>query len=279
MKIKDWVSQWMGDEQPKEVDGTDSTQLKEAQWRKAGYSPIHETSEDDIFLVGYPKSGNTWMQNLVAGLMYRINTEYLPDRLTQILVPNLHGFEYYKRIQTPMVFKSHFLPQPEYRRVVYLVRDGRDALVSYYHMLRAEEEQISYHQMVNDGLGVFPCKWHQHVSQWNSNPFAADILWVRYEDLLSDPMKELKRFCEFCRLDRSTSDIQDCIAGNSFEKMKDKEKKFGWNNSEWNPEKSFIRGGRVGDYVAELPADVIQSFERQSGNELELFGYKICQHV
>ena len=38
------------------------------------YIPINKTNINDIFIVGFPKSGNTWMQSLIAGIQYGIDT-------------------------------------------------------------------------------------------------------------------------------------------------------------------------------------------------------------
>src|SRR4051812_37715144 len=88
-----------------------------------GYTPIDEYHPEDVFIVGYPKSGNTWFQNLICGLMYGVDSRVCPALLVNDLVPDVHFNEYYHRYSTPMFFKSHSLPRPEYRRVVYLVRD------------------------------------------------------------------------------------------------------------------------------------------------------------
>jgi len=97
--------------------------------------------EEDIFIVGYPKSGHTWFRNLVASLIYGVDTENTPYPIIQALVPDVSTTiplpPYYRRYATPTFFKSHMPPQPGYRRVVYLLRDGRDVLVSYYHYLAA----------------------------------------------------------------------------------------------------------------------------------------------
>ena len=91
-------------------------------------TPIWETNPEDVFIVGYPKSGHTWLQNLVSGAVYGVDPARTPDRVIQELVPDIYERRFYRRSSTPMFFKSHELPKPEYKRVIYLLRDGRDAI-------------------------------------------------------------------------------------------------------------------------------------------------------
>src|SRR3989442_12778221 len=91
----------------------------------SGLMRIDETRPEDIFVVGYPKSGNTWMQNLLAGLVYGLDPEHMPNDLFDHLVPDVHYRRYYRRFGTPpqpMHFKSHHLPHHQYRRVTYILR-------------------------------------------------------------------------------------------------------------------------------------------------------------
>jgi len=247
----------------------------EAVIRENKFIPIHETQPQDVFIAGYPKSGNTWMQNLIAGLLFGVDTAYLPDRLTQELVPDVHGKQFYKRFLDVTCFKTHHLPKPEYKRVIHLVRDGRDAMVSYYHMNKAQGKKITFEEMVINGKGIFPAKWHIHCKEWNKNPFKADIIRVRYEDLLAQPLHEMKRVCSFIGVERSTELLERVIEGNAFEKMKKKEKQFGWNNERWNPEKDFIRKGKVHSYKEEMAEDLISFFNKESGKILKSFGYDL----
>src|SRR5438093_1486020 len=92
----------------------------------SGLVPIGEYEADDIFVVGYPKSGHTWFQNLLVGIVYGMDNRYAPDSLIQDLVPDVHYKKYYRRYMRPMFFKSHMFPTQQYKRVVYLLRDGRD---------------------------------------------------------------------------------------------------------------------------------------------------------
>ena len=83
--------------------------------------PITQFSDMDIFIAGYPKSGNTWLQNLITGIYFGVDPDLAPDTLIQELVPDIHFKKYYRRLKTPMFFKTHYLPRPEYKRVIYLV--------------------------------------------------------------------------------------------------------------------------------------------------------------
>lgn len=239
------------------------------------YSKINKTLEDDIFIAGYPKSGNTWVQNLIAGAVFGVNTSFLPDKLTQELVPDVHAKTYYKRFLDPTFFKTHELPQQHMKRVIHLVRDGRDVMASYFAMNKAMGKKISMEDMIVSGKGIFPCKWQLHTDQWLQNPFKAEIILIKYEDLINDPYTELKKILAFAGLERPDEILRLSIQGNSFNEMQRKEKKFGWNNKEWNEEETFIRKGKIGNYKEEIPLELISYFENEAGNELKKLGYTI----
>ena len=98
-----------------------------------GCTPITEFDDLDIFIAGFPKSGNTWFQELILAVVFGVDPAFCPPALSHELVPDVHFKEFYQRYQTPMFFKTHHLPRPEYKRVVHLLRDGRDVMTSYYY--------------------------------------------------------------------------------------------------------------------------------------------------
>lgn len=241
------------------------------------YHPIAEFSPRDVFVVAYPKSGNTWLQNLLAGAVYGLDPRFAPDHLIQSLVPDVHLAPIYKRFQTPMFFKTHFLPDQRYRRVVYLVRDGRDVMVSYHHFLLAlQQTDLSLLQLIETGQGLFPCKWRQHVESWLENPFRADVLYSSYERLQANPLAELSRICEFAGLSRSESIVRQAVAGASFESMKAKEQTQGWENPLWPKDQPFVRRGQVNSHQDEMPPEALASFEREAGDVLLRLGYPLA---
>lgn len=80
--------------------------------QRTGLYPMHLSDPEDIFVVGYPKSGNTWMQNLAAAIAFGTDPHLTPDQLVNDLVPDVHDQAFYRRYRTPMFFKAHYLPRP-----------------------------------------------------------------------------------------------------------------------------------------------------------------------
>ena len=258
---------------PKSFINKKSRLLAESILQNQYYIPINNTLDNDIFIAGFPKSGNTWMQNLISGLLFGIDSNLLPDKLTQELVPDVHTKKFYKRYNNITFFKTHELPKKHMKRVIHLVRDGRDAMVSYYAMNKAMGKKITLEEMIVSGKGIIPSKWYKHTRKWLANPHKADILIVKYEDLLIDPFLQLNRILEFSNIERDEEIINKTIIGNSFNEMKRKELEFGRDNKKWNPKNDFIRKGKIGSYKDEMPMDLIKIFESEAKKELEFFKY------
>jgi cephalosporin hydroxylase len=239
-----------------------------------GWLAMPQTNDRDVFIVGYPKSGNTWYQNLVSGLVFGCHPALTPDHLIQELVPDVHSKPGFRRYGDRAFFKSHHLPRREYRQVIYLLRDGRDAMVSYYHHLSAlSATPVDFGRMVREGTGLFPGRWQDHVDAWMKNPFDARLMVVRYEDLKTDCLKELHRLCEFLDIQREESWLQLLAGGAEFGRMQAKEAAQGWANAAWPKEKKFVRRGVVGSYRDEMPPEVLACFLEGAGNTLARHGY------
>src|SRR5258708_8153953 len=81
---------------------------------------------DDIFLVSYPRSGNTWARFLLGNLIYQddpITFSNLESRIPEIY---FNRDRFLRELPRPRMLKSHECFQPHYPRVIYIVRDPRD---------------------------------------------------------------------------------------------------------------------------------------------------------
>jgi hypothetical protein len=241
----------------------------------AEYMSIQQVEPQDVFIAGFPKSGNTWVQLLVAAMLFDFKPETMPDTLVQELVPDVHFKKYYKRFLSTMAFKTHDLPKQHHRRVLNIVRDGRDAICSYKHYNDALGTSYSLDQMIETGAGMFPCPWHQHVQAWEQNPFDAERLVVRYEDLKQRCAVELRRIADFLALDISQERLRELALGTGVNKMQQREVVLGWNHPAWPRDKKFIRKGVTGSFRSELSPDQVAKFEAHAGDVLARLGYKL----
>jgi hypothetical protein len=234
---------------------------------------IDDSDPNDIFVVGYPKSGNTWMQHLLAGLVFGIEPRLGPDSLVQDLVPDVRFSKFYKRYLTPTFFKTHDLPEAKYRRVIYLVRDGRDAMVSYFHHLAAIGHSPDCLKLVATGKGLFPCRWHEHVEAWRKNPYGAEMITVSYEMLKTNPVTVLRKICDFSGLKRERTWLEFLARNATFAVMREKEMEFGWANRAWPKDQAFVRRGKIGSFRDEMSAEILQAFLKVSAHTLKRMGY------
>jgi hypothetical protein len=241
-----------------------------------GLRPLDGLEPEDVAFVGAVKSGNTWFRYLIAGAIYGIDVRRINPAMLNLLVPTMELHRYHLPLGGPHFVTTHRLPDPEFRRVVYLLRDGRDVMVSLYHHRRAlkGDEKVDFLRMVRDGEGLYPCKWHEHVQRWKANPFRADMITVRYEDLLADGVTELQRVCEFIGIERDRPALEAAVTNARFEQMKELESRFGSRiGATWTPDKPFVRRGEAGSFRDEMPPEVLSAFMVDAEDTLRETGY------
>ena len=236
-----------------------------------GWKPIGDHEPGDVFVVGFPKSGHTWVQYLLAGVL-GLDASRVSDALVNDLIPDVHARLGYRRYSTPVFFKSHALPAPSYRRVVYLLRDGRDAMVSWFHHHNALFPPVAFPTLVRRAPHL-EARWHEHVEAWTANPHGAELLVLRYEEMRREPVRELGRLMAFAGLEVAPEVLAAAVANASFERQKQREAKLGWETKEWPKDRPFVRRGAVGSFRDEMPPEALALFLAEAGATLQKFGY------
>jgi hypothetical protein len=85
---------------------------------------------DDIFLVGYFRSGSTWSRFIFGN--YTHQDEPVTFANLDDWVPSIYSQPDRVLRQRPRILKSHEYFDPRYPRTIYIVRDPRDVAVSFY---------------------------------------------------------------------------------------------------------------------------------------------------
>jgi len=86
---------------------------------------------DDVFLVSYPRSGNTWTRFLLGNLIDQkdpLTFSNIESRIPEIYFNN---DRFLRQLPRPRLLKSHECFQPHYPHVIYIVRDPRDVEISF----------------------------------------------------------------------------------------------------------------------------------------------------
>ena len=154
-----------------------------------------------ILLTEYPKSGGTWVCQMLSEYT---DLPFQRNERARIIPSILHGHRSYSK---------------SFKNVVCVIRDGRDIMVSaYYHFLFSNDKNNNSYmyamqkKMPFDDFDnikrnmpqfikfmftekpnlVYNDNWSQFVTGWHGK----DVNYVRYEQLLIDPVKELSPVLE-----------------------------------------------------------------------------------
>lgn len=241
-----------------------------------GITPIESTNDDDVFIVGFPKSGNTLMQHIIAHLAYGLN-EVSSRSMVNLIVPDIYANSHYFRFNDVCFFKSHDLPKPEYKKVIYIIRDGRDALWSYYHMMENMGTPVSLEDLYLGKVKLFNATWGEHIEQWEQNPYNAEMLWVKFEDLKKNIYKELERISQFLNIEKSSEELKNVVRFSSLDHMKELEKRSDWvkmKNKNNFYKGSFVRNGGENDYIKEVSNEILNHFNFSNLEALKKYNYQ-----
>lgn len=221
-------------------------------------SPCH----DDLYIVSFPKSGATWMDFLMANVHLRMSGDKRSVNFYNVhnFIPDIHYSRNVRNAEQGFpgfrIMKSHSGLNPFYKNVVYVIRDPRDVMVSYFNFLR--------------GLGQFPgniselirsaengiLAWVNHVNGWWKHSSAAlPFFVVQYERLKTDPLEELKRFYAFLGFDIPADILRSAIEASSFERMREMEAELNYGGRPIGEGFLFMRKGKSGEWASEIGED------------------------
>lgn len=145
---------------------------------------LTEVRDTDLFLVSYPRSGNTWVRYILAALEQGTDISWLDVDRT---VPDLHQHpERVNAIQNRRIIKTHEPLLDAFPRVIYVHRDIREALVSYwFYTARFTGGAQSFSQFLRSHEPARHGSWKEHLLACQERLTAAPdtIHVIAYRDL------------------------------------------------------------------------------------------------
>lgn len=220
----------------------------------------------DLFLVSYPRSGNTWMRFLVANAL-RPSEDVTFGTIGRI-VPDIYDADdaSLRRLPEPRVLKSHEPYDPRYRNVLYLVRDPVDVAVSYYHYLvkmRTIPERYDLGRFVEafvagglDGFGT----WGDHVGGWlDAREGDERFVCLRYEDVLADAEVALRAMLRLLGLELAGDRVAAAVARSTADELRRVERESATELPTLagsRLDKPFVRRATAGAGAEELPPEL-----------------------
>ena len=247
--------------------------------------------ETDVFLVGHPKSGNTWLAYLLALVLFPKQADQITLANLRRFVPDASGRDHviakYQPLPNPRTFRNHQPLYPKrYHRIIYVIRDPRSVLVSLWHHYRVARkdtttrvEELVDEYLTNDRFDVWMHnldRWDHHVTRFTLPPTAtSSLLLVKYEDLVRNRRQQLDRLVEFLNIETTPESLSSADERGSFEAMRHAEERHGVEHfrkmrSSGEP---FVRSGQIDGWQEELSPATADRIERSLRPVMEQFGY------
>ena len=247
---------------------------------------------DDVFLVSYPRSGNTWTRFLLGNLISQkdpVTFSNIESRIPEIY---FNPDRELRALPRPRMLKSHECFQPQYPHVIYIVRDPRDVAISFYHHnVKARNIPDDYPMtsfVPRFIAGEFDRKfgsWRDNVLSWISvRGESANFMLLRYEEMKRDTagallqVVEFLERCSFREIDTSPEALRKAVELSSPERMRALEKQEA---GKWvltkstRSDKPFVRTAKAGGWKSQLAPESVEIIESAWGDLMKNLGYEL----
>jgi len=247
----------------------------------------------DVFVCTPAKCGTTWMQSIVASLLWP--TSDAPGPVLAIspwiemkIVPaaEIHAI---LAAQTHRRFlKTHTpadgIPWFDEVRYIFVARDGRDAFMSLCNHVEKFQDHLRdslNEQAAADGLPELPgwegdvhgffAKWMEiddlffpHLATFWEERHRPNVLLVHYNDLKTDLAGEMRRVADFIGAEVPEARWPEVVDRCTFERMREGEARMGAVDMIFKGGlKSFVFKGTNGRWRDVLTADELAAYEQR----------------
>jgi aryl sulfotransferase len=256
--------------------------------------------DGDVVITTYAKSGTTWMQQIVAQLIFDgaedlnlhqlspwIDLRTLPQEARDALLSQTHR----------RFMKSHLpadaLVVSPMARYIYIGRDGRDSAWSFHNhhfnmtdeiferynsglpgdvplIERGPEDPYEFYKdwFARDGHPIWP--FWEHVRSWWNMRHQPNVMLIHFNELKADLDKSIREIARFLNITPDEQALDVIRSHCTFEYMKANAAKVtprggaAWKGGA----DTFINKGTNGRWRDRLTADDVAAYERRALEEL-----------
>ncbi|XP_073233443.1 sulfotransferase 1C4-like [Porites lutea] len=252
-----------------------------------------KTRSDDVFVVSYPKSGTTWLQEIVWQIYHNgeVNSKRIGDRLpfleeatkSKELRPDVASLPSPRLIKTHLSYEA--IPKGTNEettcKYIYIARNPKDVAVSNYkfHTSLGKATGLNapwefYANLFVQGKTLWS-HWDKHVLGWWKHRDDANVLFLKYEDLKKDLLKHVRIISEFLNKPLSHELLNRITEQCTFNGMMKNLKSYLLCETEDGPK--FLRKGAVEDWKNFFTPEQSERFDKEllakldgSGLEFEM---------
>jgi hypothetical protein len=241
-------------------------------------------NRNDVFVASYPRSGNTWLRFMLFEILTQKNAEF-GNVNRHIPYVGGHGAAMALLPNQGRLIKTHEAFRLDYRRAIYIVRDGRDVALSEYAYQKAQGwidcSFDDYLKMFVKGNASIYGSWEENVRSWIESPLNArgDLMLISYWEMKQKTEPTLTRIAEFLKVWVPAQVIDSAIQNNNIQNMRKKEDRapqIGYDPRTQSiaEERRFVRSGALGGWRERLTPAQAEYLQRNTGEMLARLGFE-----
>ncbi|XP_055685287.1 luciferin sulfotransferase-like [Lutzomyia longipalpis] len=252
-----------------------------------------EVRHEDVYVLGFPKTGTTWTQEMVYQICNDLIFErekcaelyerspYLEWGSIFSFKNNTENMKSIAKLPSPRVIKSHLaaplLPKGMWTvkpKIVYVGRNIKDTAISYYHLYR---NVFGYKKTLEDFLEAFledaiifgPLDAHMS-DFWNMKD-EENIFFITYEDLKRDLPGMIRKTSSFLGKSLTDQQVKSLADHLSFGNMANNESvNFDGRldalstltKADRDSTFKFMRKGKIGSFREEMTPEMISKYDK-----------------